>query len=551
MQQEQLQEKVLELSLDGKATRHDEEAILAVRQRSIPSTILYILLFLVLVFATPLYRRYPQATLVLGVLIVLLNTFRLYWALNFKKYLPHRLVFWRKIFSLGLACSAGLWGLFCALILCFFELSWTSFFTVLLSSVLSAGSVAALAPSFFLLKWEIGLLLTPALFANLWFVGGLQGTALASFFFAFIILLLLVGKIHHTQYWKAVRDHSKVRAMVEALPGTLSWVSSELKYIGINHRLADLWSVPTASFVGKDIGFKEPNSYLVKFTKALFESAQAGLVKEFEMDIAGQLKTYLIVGQKYNLDSEAVILGIDLTEHLKLKKELHQQKAQSYYSAKLATLGEIASHIVDEIAAPATNIEQLLEQKSELSEKLPNLNEQLQRLFRISKVLRRFTTEISKDKLETVQIKTIIEEVLSLCNERFKRKGIELKVSVIESSLSISCKSNQLFQIVLNLLNNAFDAVKEQSKKVVSLDIAERQSEIFISVTDSGPGIPKELRQKIFEPLFTTKQAGSSTGIGLSISQEFAQANGGRLFIDEQAQNTCFVLALPKTGEHT
>jgi len=99
----------------------------------------------------------------------------------------------------------------------------------------------------------------------------------------------------------------------------------------------------------------------------------------------------------------------------------------------------------------------------------------------------------------------------------------------------------------LNLLNNAFDAVSnfEQKEKWVRLTVERLPRGVEFSMTDSGPGIPRELRPKIMQPFFTTKPVGQGTGLGLSISRGIIEAHSGRFYLDETSERTRFVVWLP------
>jgi C4-dicarboxylate-specific signal transduction histidine kinase len=103
--------------------------------------------------------------------------------------------------------------------------------------------------------------------------------------------------------------------------------------------------------------------------------------------------------------------------------------------------------------------------------------------------------------------------------------------------------------VLLNLLNNAFDAVCDLPKPWVQVEANAVGNHVEISVTDSGSGIPAEIRNRIMQPFFTTKEAGKGTGLGLSISHGIASEHGGKLYIDEQSPHTRFVLVLPSRQE--
>jgi C4-dicarboxylate-specific signal transduction histidine kinase len=98
---------------------------------------------------------------------------------------------------------------------------------------------------------------------------------------------------------------------------------------------------------------------------------------------------------------------------------------------------------------------------------------------------------------------------------------------------------------LLNLLNNAYDAVKSQETRWISIDWRMAGDLAEIRVTDSGPGVPTELREKIFQPFFTTKKVGFGTGLGLSISSNILRSHQGELRLETAGGHTCFVMALP------
>ena len=100
--------------------------------------------------------------------------------------------------------------------------------------------------------------------------------------------------------------------------------------------------------------------------------------------------------------------------------------------------------------------------------------------------------------------------------------------------------------MLLNLLNNAFDAVQALPEKWVRVMVSEEGDSVNISVTDSGRGIPREIADKAMQPFFTTKPVGKGTGLGLSISNAIVEAHHGRLWIDSRGPNTRIILSLSR-----
>lgn len=134
---------------------------------------------------------------------------------------------------------------------------------------------------------------------------------------------------------------------------------------------------------------------------------------------------------------------------------------------------------------------------------------------------------------------------MALCSERCKLHGIDLRVTVPTSPIYISCRPAQLCQVLLNLINNAHDAIENSPEKWLEVQALENSAGLELKVIDSGPGVPAELREKIFNPFFTTKAVGKGTGLGLSISHGIVKSLNGSLKIAEDSPHSCFAISLP------
>ena len=109
----------------------------------------------------------------------------------------------------------------------------------------------------------------------------------------------------------------------------------------------------------------------------------------------------------------------------------------------------------------------------------------------------------------------------------------------------ISCDPLAIEQVLINLLNNAIDAVESLPEKWVELQCFNQKNEVILRIIDSGSGIPKEVADKLFDPFFTTKPAGIGPGLGLSISIGIIKDHGGTLTLVSEHPHTCFELRLP------
>ncbi|HLK08031.1 MAG TPA: PAS domain S-box protein [Candidatus Angelobacter sp.] len=244
-------------------------------------------------------------------------------------------------------------------------------------------------------------------------------------------------------------------------------------------------------------------------------------------------------------------INIDVTEQRRMQAQLEA-------SSRLSSLGMMAGGIAHEINNPLTIIHACASDLLDLSqetEQMPRedvvrnskrIRETANRIARIVKSLRRIAREGSQDDFSTTQVGRIVEETLEMCRERFRSRSVKLIIPEIDPTLKVVCREVQIAQVLLNLLQNAFDAVADEpGERWVRLDVAVRENALLFSVTDSGPGVPAALRTRIMEPFFTTKEVGKGTGLGLSLSTTIAEEHGGKLELTDEGGHTCFCLTLP------
>ena len=255
----------------------------------------------------------------------------------------------------------------------------------------------------------------------------------------------------------------------------------------------------------------------------------------------------------------------DITEALQNEKSLMESQVRQQNSERLASLGEMASGIAHEINNPLAVITArvaLLKPKLKrlvsddvaavIVRDLDDIEANGYRIAKIVKGLRTFSRDGDQDEPEDFKLNTMIDDTLGFCLERFKGHGVQLEISHAQTGdYEARGKMVQLSQVILNLLNNAFDAVKESESPRVSLETWVDQDKMHIMVHDSGEGVPHEIEAKIMQPFFTTKGVGVGTGLGLSISQSIIRDHGGRLFLDRSVSNSCFHIEIPFVKSHS
>jgi PAS domain S-box-containing protein len=260
------------------------------------------------------------------------------------------------------------------------------------------------------------------------------------------------------------------------------------------------------------------------------------------------------------VEGEQLVLAAvrDVTDRKQLEATVEESRAQMIASSRLSALGGMAGRIAHEISNPLAVIHglasELAEQIDVEPEEAAQLGQQIaQYADRIAKIitsLRRIARDSDKDPFEEASIAGIIEQTLDLCKERFNQHSVELTATPIDPSIRIPCREVQISQVLVNLLQNAFDAAQEQSDEHwVRLETTVGDDRVIFSVIDSGRGVLPNLRQRIMDPFFTTKPVGKGTGLGLSMSKQIAEEHGGALRLEESAGNTRFSLQLPLSGK--
>lgn len=236
---------------------------------------------------------------------------------------------------------------------------------------------------------------------------------------------------------------------------------------------------------------------------------------------------------------------------------IYEQQALLTHRSQLAELGEVAAGIGHEINNPlaivAGNANVLIQKlKNEGKISTEHLQKGLEKIvtasFRITgiiKTLKSLSRDGSNDPITSVDLKQAFKDVRSLLHKKLALSRVSISWPSNTSSFALG-REPHILQILTNLMGNASDAVSSLDEKWIRIEVKTFNDQIRISVIDSGKGLPDKIAQKIMNPFFTTKAPGEGTGLGLSISLKLAQAQGGKLYLDQSHKNTCFVLELPK-----
>ncbi|CAN5421410.1 hypothetical protein BH10ACI4_BH10ACI4_05440 [soil metagenome] len=262
-------------------------------------------------------------------------------------------------------------------------------------------------------------------------------------------------------------------------------------------------------------------------------------------------------------DGGITLFFTDISEQKRLQRELDKERALR--EQRIEALAQMAGGLAHEISNPLGIIHARASDLAEVAlenDTLPSATvtaactsivKTSDRAMRILRGLRMFAREGSRDPMQTAQVGPLVEQTVDLVRARYETQGIALDVSLPADLPTIQCREVQIGQVLLNLLNNAFDAIDSAPTSERWVRIQARvhphtdgaQDQIIIDVVDGGPGVAEEHRAHLMQAFFTTKPVGAGIGVGLSLSQAIAQDHGGSLELTDVEGHTCFRLTLP------
>lgn len=241
----------------------------------------------------------------------------------------------------------------------------------------------------------------------------------------------------------------------------------------------------------------------------------------------------------------------------KMTGKLQASQSQLVHSEKLNALGELGAGIAHELNQPLTVIAGTLglalDEKDDLS---PKLREEMstalseaERMVAIINNIKTFARETTDNQIP-MRLSDAVQRAIGLVGEQLKVNSILLEEGEYDSELAIKGDALALQQIVINVLLNAKDALLEESGNVdmrILLSLFQAGDFVVLRIEDNGPGIPEDIRARVFNPFFTTKDVGSGTGLGLSISHGIVEKHGGTIrVIDCALGGAGFEMRIPR-----
>jgi PAS domain S-box-containing protein len=347
-----------------------------------------------------------------------------------------------------------------------------------------------------------------------------------------------------------------IRNVIESLHDGLAILDLERRVVGWNQALAVHSGIPLDEIRGRPF-FEAFPSFRAEGLEPYVDRLYAGTQETFALErfahvsrgsgpMTVDLKGSVIRGATGGIDG--VVLRLEnITERVKLEQSVQE-------SEKLAAIGTLAAGIAHEINNPiaimSSRIELMLEDAGDtglppsVRDDLAVLQRNAERVGRITQALTSFARP-ARAVRKPLDLNTVVEETLLLFEKHATKAGLGIVRRLTPGLPLVEADANEMEQVLLNLLNNARDALGHHGEiRVETGPAVGRPGWVRMAVSDTGPGIPPDVRERLFVPFFTTKPGG--TGLGLPISYRIVRDHHGLLEVtSEPGAGSTFSVLLP------
>lgn len=330
----------------------------------------------------------------------------------------------------------------------------------------------------------------------------------------------------------------------------------------VNEKFCQISGYSRDELLGNDHRILNSKIHSRTFFKSLWDTIKAGLI--WQGEICNQRKdgslywvntTIVPFTDESRRSYQYLAIRQDITELKKAQEQILSQQAQLINSSRLSAIGEMAAAITHEINNPLAVILGRCEMLSNYLDSSEIAVDKIKTILasiesagnRIEKIIKsmKLLSHHQSGEFEKILINEVIDDAVELCQERLRNFGVKTTFERFPQGEQVMCRPHEIVQVLVNLLNNAFDAIKDQPVKWVHLKCS-LEDQLIIEISDSGPTILEEVKKKLFTPFFSTKRVQYGTGLGLSISQKIIKSHDGQLYYDDSKPHTSFVIRLPK-----
>jgi signal transduction histidine kinase len=271
-----------------------------------------------------------------------------------------------------------------------------------------------------------------------------------------------------------------------------------------------------------------------------------------------QHNCYDIVEKPFSVKNDIIPISKRCLRYVFIEKENEYLNSKLLHMAKLADLGELFATVVHDVRGPLTTIqlicEDILDEFTKenkisgdfLNSNVAGIQKATKKINQLIEHLRNYSRNDKGEVEENKNIVELIDNSLFLVKQKIKKFGIKVILNNENSDIDIICYPNQFEQMLMNLISNACDSMKNAAKKNLTISSFFKNNFLEITIQDTGEGIPQENMPKIFQSFYTTKPKGEGTGLGLSIVKNIVSEHSGELLLNSKVgEGTAFIIKLP------
>ena len=356
----------------------------------------------------------------------------------------------------------------------------------------------------------------------------------------------------------------RYRHLVENSQGLICTHTLDGTLLSVNPAAAQLLGYQPEQIVGRNLReFLAPavqpsfGDYLERIRQGVTDSGLLRLITKM-----GDERVVVYRNTKFEEAGNApYVLGHaqDITELRRAEKELQQQREVLMQTEKLAAMGSLLAGVAHELNNPLAAVQghtfilRKTAKDAEVVRRVKEIEEATERCARIVQTFVNLARPYPSTR-QQVWLNKLVQEALDLLAYQLRLDNIEVILDLAGDLPLIWADPHQLHEVMLNLLTNAQQAMRGASPPrllTISTRLNPQSQTISIEIDDTGPGVPAEIRSRIFEPLFTTRAPGEGTGLGLSVSQGIIRSHGGTIeLLSTTGPGAVFRIELPVERRH-
>jgi PAS domain S-box-containing protein len=346
-------------------------------------------------------------------------------------------------------------------------------------------------------------------------------------------------------------SEQQFRLIVEAAPNGMLLIDKGGTIVMVNASALRQFGYERKELLGRSVEMLVPGpfrsdhqQYRAEFIKAPQARAMGGLRELFGLRKDGSEFAVEIGLTPIQMTKGMGVVAsiVDISARKRLEVQLRRAE-------RLAELGTLASGMAHEIGTPMNVIlgraEYLLQRAADegMKKGLATIITQVERITKVMNQLLAFARRRTPER-RAVDFGEIVDDSLEMFQERIAQSRITVEKTIESVLPPVRADRDQLIQVVINLVMNSIHAMPEGGLLRLSLD--RENSHVRLGVSDTGHGMPEEIRSKVFEPFFTTKDFGKGTGLGLTVVKGIIEEHGGIIAVESAVdKGTTFWVRLP------